>query len=322
MFVECVVAPGFTSGALEVLTAKKNIRLLALPDGEVGGSGQGSDGGRADGDAHTGAKSRFLARAAGHEGALSFRSVYGGVLFQSLPDPPFHGHEDPHWKVVTTRHPTKAEQADLSFAWSAVASVKSNAILLARNGATVGIGAGQTSRVDSSRLAVQRPARPAWRGARRLRPRLRRVLPVPRRRRRGRRGRSAGDHPAGRVDPRRRGGRGRGRARHCDGVHGTEAVPPLAGWARVAGSALECRTARNHLWRAWRGGRAVQCTGLENRRPKGHVGSNPTPSVELQRYEGMGFERCRAGSGRATRRARWRRLRSGEAARRPIPPPP
>ena len=148
MFVECVVAPGFTPGALEVLTAKKNIRLLALPDGEAGGSGEA--------DAHAGARSRFLARAAGHDGAISFRSVYGGVLFQSLPDPPFHGREDPGWRVVTARRPTALEQADLSFAWSAVASVKSNAILLARNGATVGIGAGQTSRVDSSRLAVRK----------------------------------------------------------------------------------------------------------------------------------------------------------------------
>lgn len=156
MFVECVVAPGFTPGALEVLTARKNIRLLAFPGGTAAGSGETGDGGRGDAGAHTGAQSRFLARAAGHEGAVSLRSVYGGVLFQSLPDPPFHGREDPHWKVVTARRPTALEQADLSFAWSAVASVKSNAILLARNGATVGIGAGQTSRVDSSVLAVRK----------------------------------------------------------------------------------------------------------------------------------------------------------------------
>lgn len=142
MFVECVVAPGFDAEALEALTAKSGIRLLAFPGD--GAAGAGRD------DLH------FLARAAGHEGAHSFRSVYGGVLFQSLPDPPFYGHGDPDWKVVTSRGPTAAERDDLSFAWSAVASVKSNAILLAKDRATVGIGAGQTSRVDSSKLAVRK----------------------------------------------------------------------------------------------------------------------------------------------------------------------
>ncbi|MCY3678211.1 MAG: bifunctional phosphoribosylaminoimidazolecarboxamide formyltransferase/IMP cyclohydrolase [Gemmatimonadetes bacterium] len=156
MFVECVVAPRFTSGALAELVDKKNIRLLELPDARPAGSGGRSSAGGGGAEADEAAKSRFLARAAGHEGAISFRSVYGGVLFQSLPDPPLHGRGDPGWKVVTARHPTAAERADLSFAWAAVAGVKSNAILLAKNGATVGIGAGQTSRVDSSRLAVRK----------------------------------------------------------------------------------------------------------------------------------------------------------------------
>ena len=163
MFIECVVAPGFAAGALEVLTAKKGLRLLALP-------GAGDSVG--DEDRHpsepVGAKwwaeaggvlrsgARFLARAAGHDGARSFRSVYGGVLFQSLPDPPFHAVDDPGWKVVTARQPTAAERDDLSFAWAAVAGVKSNAILLAKDRATVGIGTGQTSRVDSSKLAVRK----------------------------------------------------------------------------------------------------------------------------------------------------------------------
>ena len=133
MFVECVVAPGFTDEALEVLTARKNIRLLRFPG-----------------------SARFLARAAGHAGAQAFRSVYGGVLFQSLPDPPFHGREAGDWRVVSSREPTDAERQDLLFAWAAVAGVKSNAILLARDRATVGIGAGQMSRVDSSRLAVEK----------------------------------------------------------------------------------------------------------------------------------------------------------------------
>ena len=143
MFVECVVAPAFTDEAMEVLTAKKNIRLLAFP-GEAGE------------DLEVGAGARFLARAAGHAGARSFRSVYGGVLSQSLPDPPFYGVDDPDWNVVTRRQPSADERADLSFAWAVVASVKSNAILLAKDRATVGIGTGQTSRVDSSKLAVRK----------------------------------------------------------------------------------------------------------------------------------------------------------------------
>ena len=178
MFVECVVAPGFTADALEVLTAKKNIRLLRFA-----GSGQPharepvQDARWMELDDSVRAAARWLARAAGHSGSaghtdsagqtgsagdtsrtgsVSFRSIYGGVLFQSLPDPPFHDPAAPGWKVVTARAPTDAEFADLSFAWAAVAGVKSNAILLAKGLATVGIGAGQTSRVDSSRLAVRK----------------------------------------------------------------------------------------------------------------------------------------------------------------------
>lgn len=148
MFVECVVAPGFSREALERLTAKKGLRLLAFP----------AEGAAAE------AGEEFLARAGGHDGARSFRSVYGGVLFQSLPEPPFYAVDDPGWKVVTARGPTDAERDDLEFAWAAVAGVKSNAILLAKDRATVGIGTGQTSRVDSSKLAV-RKAREAGLGA-------------------------------------------------------------------------------------------------------------------------------------------------------------
>lgn len=140
MFVECVVAPGFSGGALERLREKKGLRLLAYPAEGAGGE----------------AGAEFLARAGGHDGARSFRSVYGGVLFQSLPEPPFYGLDDPGWKVVTERGPTEAEKDDLGFAWAAVAGVKSNAILLAKDRATVGIGTGQTSRVDSSKLAVRK----------------------------------------------------------------------------------------------------------------------------------------------------------------------
>ena len=140
MFVECVVAPGFSADAMERLTVKKGLRLLAFP-------GEGAE---------RYADERFLARAGGHGGVHTFRSVYGGVLYQSLPEPPFYGSDDPGWKVVTARRPTDAERDDLAFAWAAVAGVKSNAILLAKRRATVGIGTGQTSRVDSSKLAVRK----------------------------------------------------------------------------------------------------------------------------------------------------------------------
>ena len=175
MFVECVVAPDFTPDALKVLAAKKNIRLLRFPGSGVAHPAEPLHDARwmELGDSVR-SSARFLARAAGHggpagdegahgdarptghEGAISFRSVYGGVLFQSLPDPPFFDPAAPDWKVVTAREPSGAEFADLSFAWAAVAGVKSNAILLAKGLATVGIGAGQTSRVDSSRLAVNK----------------------------------------------------------------------------------------------------------------------------------------------------------------------
>lgn len=187
MFVECVVAPDFTPDALEVLAAKKNIRLLRFPGSGVAHPAEPLRDARwmELGDSVR-SSARFLARAAGRggpagdegahgyarptgdegangdvrptgdEGAISFRSVYGGVLFQSLPDPPFFDPAAPDWKVVTAREPSGAEFADLSFAWAAVAGVKSNAILLAKGLATVGIGAGQTSRVDSSRLAVNK----------------------------------------------------------------------------------------------------------------------------------------------------------------------
>jgi phosphoribosylaminoimidazolecarboxamide formyltransferase/IMP cyclohydrolase len=78
------------------------------------------------------------------------------MLAQTPPLPPFYGVEDGSWKVVTSRAPTPAEMDDLRFAWAAVFGVKSNAILLAAGGATLGIGAGQMSRVDSSRIAVRK----------------------------------------------------------------------------------------------------------------------------------------------------------------------
>ena len=122
LFVECIVAPAFDDGAVEILGRKKNLRVLA-------------------------------GRAAWPKGGMDFKRVRGGLLVQDRAPVP---HVDNNWTVVTTRPPTADEHRNLMFAWRAVASVKSNAIVLVRDGATVGIGAGQMSRVDASFLAVHK----------------------------------------------------------------------------------------------------------------------------------------------------------------------
>ncbi len=120
LFVEAVAAPGYSAEALSVLTQKKNIRLL-----EIGGAG--SD--------------------------LVVRSVSGGFLIQTQ-DKPAPGEEGP--KVVTERPPTDDERKALEFAWKVVKHVKSNAIVYARPGQTVGVGAGQMSRVDAARIGASK----------------------------------------------------------------------------------------------------------------------------------------------------------------------
>lgn len=122
LFVECVVAPALSTEAVEILGRKKNLRVLE-------------------------------GRAAWPPGALDFKRVRGGVLAQER-SPSVIG--DDGWQVVSERQPTAEERADLLFAWRAVASVKSNAIVLARGGATIGIGAGQMSRVDAAFVAVHK----------------------------------------------------------------------------------------------------------------------------------------------------------------------
>ena len=134
LFVECVVAPGYSRAALATLTAKKNVRLLTYPSRDVGG---------------------FLEAWGKEPEPRLVRSVYGGLLAQT-PSPPPRYDVKGEWKVVTKRQPTEQEWDDLRFAWAAVFGVKSNAILLARDGAVLGIGAGQMSRVDSSKIAVMK----------------------------------------------------------------------------------------------------------------------------------------------------------------------
>ncbi len=120
-FVEAVVAPGFAPRALDLLREKKNLRLIVLPAG--GELDEGWD----------------------------FKRVRGGFVAQDRLSTHF---DEDGWRVAGDRAPTDEEWADLRFAWRAVAAVKSNAILLARGGMALGIGAGQMSRVDSSRIAV------------------------------------------------------------------------------------------------------------------------------------------------------------------------
>jgi phosphoribosylaminoimidazolecarboxamide formyltransferase/IMP cyclohydrolase len=122
-FVEAIVAPGFAEAGMRLLTEKKNLRLLELPSLDTDDDG------------------------------LDWKRVRGGFVAQRRPSVLF---PEDGWRTVTQRQPTAEEMDDLRFAWRAVASVKSNAILLARGGMALGIGAGQMSRVDSSRIAVMK----------------------------------------------------------------------------------------------------------------------------------------------------------------------
>ncbi|MFQ5679119.1 MAG: bifunctional phosphoribosylaminoimidazolecarboxamide formyltransferase/IMP cyclohydrolase [Gemmatimonadota bacterium] len=132
-FVECLLAPGYAEAALRLLQRKKNLRILRPSEGER------------------------LPLDGGHLWpGLDARGVRGGLLVQTTPAVPTLGEagEKSEARVATERAPEPEEWAALSFAWAAVQAVKSNAILLARDGATIGIGAGQMSRVDAVRLAV------------------------------------------------------------------------------------------------------------------------------------------------------------------------
>ncbi|MGB7493170.1 MAG: bifunctional phosphoribosylaminoimidazolecarboxamide formyltransferase/IMP cyclohydrolase [Candidatus Acidiferrum sp.] len=122
LFVECIVAPGFADRAQEIFAAKKNLRLLVLPHG-------GLDSDR----------------------ELQLKRILGGVLAQQ---PDLGNLQGIDLKVATKRAPTEAELKDLKFAWKVCKHVKSNAIVFAKEGATVGVGAGQMSRVDAAKIAI------------------------------------------------------------------------------------------------------------------------------------------------------------------------
>ena len=124
-----VIAPGADDAAREIFAKKKNLRLLITPE---------------------------LANTAGS--GLSYRQVSGGMLVQDR-DNGFVGLDD--LKVVTKLAPTDEQLKDLLFAWKVAKHVKSNAIVYAKNGATVGVGAGQMSRLDSALIAAKKAERMA-----------------------------------------------------------------------------------------------------------------------------------------------------------------
>ncbi|HEU5162538.1 MAG TPA: bifunctional phosphoribosylaminoimidazolecarboxamide formyltransferase/IMP cyclohydrolase, partial [Thermoanaerobaculia bacterium] len=123
LFLEVIVAPSFAPDALERLKAKKNLRIIEAASMDV---------------------------------PFALRSAAGGVLAQTADSfgPPSE------WKVVTKRAPTDEERRGLEFIWTICAHVKSNAIVIGRQGRTVGVGAGQMSRVDSARIAVMKATAP------------------------------------------------------------------------------------------------------------------------------------------------------------------
>ena len=134
IFTEVVVAPSFEAEALEILTAKKNMRLLTCAPPRPGG--------------------------------VEVRPISGGSLMQTRDaidavvrdeaGEAAGGDDTAYWRLVAGESASAATLADLQFAWRAVRAVKSNAILLARDGASVGIGMGQVNRVDSCALAIAR----------------------------------------------------------------------------------------------------------------------------------------------------------------------
>jgi len=125
---DVLIAPAFSDEAIDILARKRNLRLLAVPDPTI--PGRDSD---------------FASK-------LTFRQISGGFLVQSRDAV----GDDLLMEPATLRHPTLEEIADMVFAWRAVRHVRSNAIVLAKNRVTVGIGGGQTSRVDSVKIAVEK----------------------------------------------------------------------------------------------------------------------------------------------------------------------
>jgi phosphoribosylaminoimidazolecarboxamide formyltransferase/IMP cyclohydrolase len=128
LFVECIAAPGFDEKAKSIFAAKKNLRLLELPPGGLQ-----------------------------PERELQLKRILGGMLVQQ---PDLGELNDPDLRTVTKRVPSQDEMHTMRFAWKVCKHVKSNAIVFARDGATLGVGAGQMSRVDSVKLAIMKAQSP------------------------------------------------------------------------------------------------------------------------------------------------------------------
>jgi phosphoribosylaminoimidazolecarboxamide formyltransferase/IMP cyclohydrolase len=125
IFTEVIVAPDYEDGAVDVLSRKKNLRILRCAVDE-------------------------------HPDPVEFRGISGGVLMQHVDRVDAPGDDPSTWTLAAGEPASEQELADLAFAWKACRAVKSNAILLASGGASVGVGMGQVNRVDSARLAVSR----------------------------------------------------------------------------------------------------------------------------------------------------------------------
>ncbi|MEU7467294.1 bifunctional phosphoribosylaminoimidazolecarboxamide formyltransferase/IMP cyclohydrolase [Streptomyces sp. NPDC044984] len=124
IFTEVIVAPDYEEGALDALTKKKNIRVLRAPEAP--------------------------------SAPVEVKPIDGGALLQATDRLQAEGDDPATWTLATGEALSEAELADLAFAWKACRAVKSNAILLAKDGASVGVGMGQVNRVDSAKLAVER----------------------------------------------------------------------------------------------------------------------------------------------------------------------
>ncbi len=124
IFTEVIVAPAYAAGALEVLTRKKNIRVLLASEPLTGGT--------------------------------EMRPVSGGLLVQQRDELDAHGDDPANWTLAAGEPADPSTWTDLVFAWRACRAVKSNAIVIASGGATIGVGMGQVNRVDAAQLAVER----------------------------------------------------------------------------------------------------------------------------------------------------------------------
>jgi phosphoribosylaminoimidazolecarboxamide formyltransferase/IMP cyclohydrolase len=124
IFTEVIIAPAYEPGAVEVLARKKNIRVLVASEPQRGGA--------------------------------EFRQISGGLLMQQRDEFTAPGDNPDNWTLATGEPADPATLADLTFAWRTCRAVKSNAIVIAADGATVGVGMGQVNRVDAAKLAVQR----------------------------------------------------------------------------------------------------------------------------------------------------------------------